>query len=200
MGDRAWDIITIRNAMDQAMKPQFADFKTKTLKPYQQMMWEMMTDPSKRGYDQGTKDLMFGRQADALTGAKTSYMRNLSKDVAASGMGDGSMRRGMAEYAKEHMANLRGAGRDVELADAEAKRNDLWNAVSGYQTGANMEMQNRGAEQDFWNSEVDASRAYSGLAQSEGGFWKNFKNSLGSSLGSGLGNLATGGGNKLPWK
>lgn len=249
MGNRAWDMITVRNEMQDAMKPQYASFKSSFIdpmqskfadysgslsglssaadslnsdyaKPLRDQMYGMMTDESKRGYSDKTKNQMFGRQADALTGAKTSYMRNMGKTLASQGLGgasSGARMRNLNEYENQHASNLRAAGRDVELADAEAKRADLWSAVQGFGKAGDLasnatsqkinaaslgldalkgeaslgslQLQNLGQQQDLYNSMEQASQAYSGVKNSESGFWKSFKNSLGSSLGNSLGSF-----------
>jgi hypothetical protein len=97
-----------------------------------QMYTKMLTDPSARGYDPATVNSMYGRQADALSGARTGFQKNMGSTLAAQGMtGTGAAMRGLMNYDKDYAANLRGAGRDVELANAEAKRSDLWNAGQG---------------------------------------------------------------------
>jgi hypothetical protein len=210
--DRAWDQITIRNNMEQSMKPQFGkfqtgfidplrqkigEFQTNTIDPLKNKMWGMMEDPMKRGYDAATKKLMFGSQADALAGAKASALKNVSKMSA--GTGAGNAMRNVMDVERQNATNLRGASRDVELADAEAKRNDFWQATQGYGNAAglgmqntgqlmdtgNIEMQNRGQEQNFWNSMEDASQKYSALQtqKNQNGFLGTLKRSLGGAIG-----------------
>jgi hypothetical protein len=272
MGNRAWDMITVRNEMQNAMEPKygqfqknvldplaqsykdygkeatgkvdtaysdimsgydslqgkFGGFKSGTVDPLKNQMMGMMTDESKRGYSQDTQNAMFSKQAEALGGAKTSYMKNLGRTLASQGLGGasgGARNRMLNQYESQHASNLRESSRDVKLADAEAKRADLWNAVQGYGTAAGLEAQGLGMEtsalgskanaassllntginagfsglageagvagmgaqnirdeQNYWGEKAAQSQAYSGVKNSEQGFWKSFKNSLGSGL------------------
>jgi len=295
MGNRAWDMITVRNQMQNAMQPKYGDyqknvldpltqaykdygaeatgkadaalsgitgdydalmgnlkglssdvtsdynkFQSGTVDPLKNQMYGMMTDESKRGYSQDTQNAMYSKQAEALSGAKSSYMRNLGKTLASEGLGGasgGARNRMLNNYEQNQAGNLRAASRDVKLADAEAKRADLWNAVQGYGTAAGLESQglssktgaltslagteasalgskanatssllntginagmnalggqatvagmgaqNMRDEQNFWDSMASQSQAYSGVKNNESGFWKSFKNALGSGLG-----------------
>lgn len=241
MGNRAWDMITVRNQMQDSMKGQFGDYQKGVIDPLRQsyadyggkiegqmssMMGEydpliskmsgMMNDESQRGYSQDVQNAMYGKQAEALTGAKNSYLKNMGKTMASQGLGgasSGTRNRMLNEYEQGHASNLRAASRDVKLADAEAKRADLWssvqglgsalsgksntaqgmmglglNALQGQGQAAQMGMQNMQNEQSFWDSMANQSQAYSGVKNNESGFWKSFKQGFGSSLGGFLGN------------
>lgn len=124
-------------------------FNSGTVDPLKEQMYGMMTDEGKRGYSESTKNAMYSKQAEALTGAKSSYMKNMGKTLASQGLGSasGGMRNRMLnQYESENAKNLRSASRDVQLADAEAKRADLWSAVQGYGSAANLESQALGAK------------------------------------------------------
>jgi hypothetical protein len=184
MGNRAWDMITVRNQMENALKGSYDAYKTGTLDPLKSkfsdygsqiqgqmgslmgdydsitggydkfqsgtvdplknQMYGMMTDEGKRGYSEDVQNAMYGKQAEALTGAKSSYMKNLGRNLASMGLGganSGARLANVNQYEKQHASGLREAARDVKLADAEAKRADLWNAVQGYGTAAGLEAQ-----------------------------------------------------------
>ncbi|HCV42626.1 MAG TPA: hypothetical protein DGH68_04010 [Bacteroidetes bacterium] len=213
--DRAWDMIDIRNQMQGSMQPQFqkfqsgfidplrkriTDFQTNTIDPYTNKMWGMMNDPLQRGYDAATKGLMFGRQSDALAGAKASGIKNISKMSA--GTGTGNAMRNVMELEKGSAKSLRGAAHDVELADAEAKRNDFWNATQGYQSAVgmgqtntgqladtgNLETQNRSQEQQYWDAMHNMSSDYSQLQaqKNQNSFWNQFKGGMAKGLSAGI--------------
>lgn len=170
--------------------------------------WEMANDPSKRGYGPdfqegyGDKTLsqMFGRQADALAGAKTSYGKNLNRYGSA--MGYGGLANKLGEYQKQFDAGLRGAARDTSVAGAEAartdklqaaeaKRSDLWNALATYGDATDSYLGHLGkgvdqASQQFRDIQ-QSQQAYSQIESQKPGFWKSFK----TSAGSGLGNFLT---------
>ena len=199
MGNRAWDMITVRNEMQNAMEPKYGQYQKNVLDPLAQsykdygkeatgkadaaltgitgdydtlmgslkglsgdiaggydkfisgttdplknQMYGMMTDENKRGYSQDVQNAMFSKQAEALGGAKQSYMKNLGRTLASQGLGGasgGARSRMLNQYESQHASNLRESSRDVKLADAEAKRADLWNAVQGYGTAAGLEGQ-----------------------------------------------------------
>jgi len=196
-----------RERMMSALEPKFKEYTNRFLNPMQDASrWtmdrarEMIADPLKRGYDAATKGLMFGRQADALTGARTTAMKNYGNLASAQGMGKtGQAARWMKDYDTDYTANLRGAGRDVELADAEAKRSDLWNAynLAGQGFGqlgqtAQTGLGAYGAEQGLYTgaSDMAARQAQLNLAQQQAdqqGFWGSFKSALGSGLGNWFG-------------
>lgn len=92
----------------------------------------MISDPSKRGYDDATVAKMYGKAADVATGAKTNLVQNLNKNAAASGMGStGAVMRNVMTANEGLSGQLLSAQRDVDLANAEAQRADLWNAAAG---------------------------------------------------------------------
>ena len=257
-------VINRMRGLSSDVSSDYEKFQSGTIDPLKDTMYGMMTDESKRGYSEDTKNAMFGKQAEALTGAKASYQKNLGKTLASMGLGSaagGSRMRLMNQYEAGYAKNLREASRDVRLADAEAKRSDLWNAVQGYGTAASlgeqalgkktgaltdstgmetsaigskagamtdlygteasllgskagatsdllktaisagfgglegqagvagMGQQNLRDELNYWAEKAGQSQAYSGVKNSESGFWKSFKNSLGSALGGSLGSF-----------
>lgn len=174
--------------MEGNLYPQFKEFNDTYSSPLRDMMWGMMNDPSKRGYSADTVNAMRANATDAIAGQKQSTEANVKKQIAASGMGNTGMATHMARrMGKDAMTQQRQANRDVDLAQAEAQRDDLWKATQGYGTAANMNLQNRAGEQNYWNQMNKLTSDYIGYAQSEPSFWNSFKTSFGSSLGKTLG-------------
>ena len=181
----------------------------------------MLTDPSARGYDQSTVNSMFGRQADALSGARGAFQKSAGQQLAAQGLSNtGAGMRALMNYDTGYGANMRSAARDVELANAEAKRSDLWNAGQGAErvasgwgdiqgredawknANAQLRAQALGMNQSALGGETDlqalASGQYGQMAgqlqqKNRPGFWGNLGSSLAQGFGSGLGQLLAGG-------
>jgi hypothetical protein len=202
----AYGVKGLRDAkinMEKSMYKQFGNYQTGTVKPMRGYATNllnktggMMNDPSKLGYSPETKGLMFGRQADALSGARATFGKENNRQVAAQGLSNtGQAMRNQMQYDTGYASNLRAAGRDVELADAEAKRSDTWNAINAYGNAigtygdvGKMQLAGMGAEQDYWNSDVNAGQAYVNASLGEenannAGFWGSFKRSAGAGLG-----------------
>lgn len=93
---------------------------------------EMMNDPSKRGYGDDTLNKMYGKQADIATASKGNLQRDLNKAAAAGGMGGTGAAMRNAMTANERLSSdLLGSRRDIDIANAEASREDLNRATSG---------------------------------------------------------------------
>jgi hypothetical protein len=135
--------------------------------------------------------MMFGRQADALSGAKTSGMKDLSRFTAAQGIGNtGTLMRNVMEMNRKNGIGLREAGRDVEMADAEAKRSDLWNAFQGWnRTGQNW-ASGLGMKEQEYSDREGLAKFWADYQQKRQSPIKNFTNNFFSSFGSQLGNQA----------
>jgi hypothetical protein len=134
----------------------------------------MMDDESKRGYDQATVDKMYGKLSDVATGGARTLQQSLGKQAAAQGMGStGAVMRNMMTANEGLSGQLLGAQRDVDLANATAKREDLWNAAQGL--GATT-----GQEQATASGRLNVGSGYGALAAGR------------SSLGAGYGDVAKG--------
>jgi hypothetical protein len=165
----------------------------------------MIDDPSKRGWSADTINKMHTRSADIGTGQKTSFMRNIGKNIAARGMGNtGAGIRSLQEFDEGQDARSRTAAREVDIGAAEAGRSDLWNAMSGLsdvQRGEDAFQGNMlGMEGNTLNAIGDT---YGDQAQGQlatfapeanayetaykPGFWGNLGSSLASSLGQSIG-------------
>jgi hypothetical protein len=96
----------------------------------------MATDPSKRGYDASTINSMRGNATGAVAGSMRSAAEDTSRQLAASGLGHTGMGARLAsDRGRQSASAMREANRDIDIADAEAKRNDLWNASQAWMSG-----------------------------------------------------------------
>jgi hypothetical protein len=117
-----------------------ADYMRDTMTPkyaqYGDWYKGMVEDPSKRGYSAEIQNAMRGNATGALAGARRSTMENVNKNIAASGMGNTGMATHMArKMGKDYATQQREANRDIDIANAEAQRADLWNATQAWLAG-----------------------------------------------------------------
>lgn len=123
----------------QGLRNQMYDYYNQQQEPYRDFFKGMVMDPSQRGYDAATVNEMRGSATGALAGARRSQLQDINRNVAASGMGNTGLGvRAAMQSGRDYMAQQRTANRDVDLAQAEAKRNDLWNAQRAWEGGLNM--------------------------------------------------------------
>jgi len=103
----------------------------------------MLDDPSKRGYSESDVAKMYGKQADVARAGGRDLSRSLTKASAAGGMGGtGAMMRNAMVANEDMSGKLISAQRDVDLANAEQKRKDLWAAATGMMDVGTMEQKN----------------------------------------------------------
>lgn len=200
------------------LQPQFADVKnwrtseSPDTAAARGVYSGMISDPTKRGFDPETRKRMLGTQLDVLSGGRASERNQVRRAIAAGGMGaTGAGIRAAMQSGERYAGGGRAAARDVELAQGQAEREDLWNATRGMMdiaaeerakqtTGFGLEQANLGAQQNLYNQELAALAGQQGVYQGAGnilankipalggagnaGFWGNF-----SSIANSLGNL-----------
>jgi hypothetical protein len=196
----------IQSSMKKSLYPQYGEYQKSFISPMKTAatnlmdnQYSMMTDPTKRGFSPEIQNQMFGKQADALTAARTSFGKENTRQVSAQGLGKtGQAMRNKMQYDSENAGKMREASRDVSLANAQQDKTDYWNAVQGY-GGSIDTMRGVGAaslagtqaENQMWDSQANIA---SNIAQLEmqqkeldsQGFWGTFKRGLGSALSGGL--------------
>jgi hypothetical protein len=88
------------------------------------------TDVSKRGYDQSTMQAMMKESTEAGAANQANLQRNVRKTAASQGLGAGggmrTLRTAGETYNQQQLANQRG----VNIAQGEAQRSDLQNAMA----------------------------------------------------------------------
>jgi hypothetical protein len=150
----------------------------------------MLANP---GYDQATQNNMLGVQSDALSGARTGFMKGMGQMAAAQGMGGstGASMRNMMNYDQGYAANQRAAARDVYLANAQQSKADIaaggagmlnvGNAMrdtsTGYQNLQNSQnqyqLQNLGMQGETLNQNANALQGELGVQQTVAGLYGN---------------------------
>ena len=139
----AADLGDLYNMQRIDLLPRFGELRDKMsenfynqITPYTDTFRGMATDESKQGYSPETLNAMRANATGAIAGQKASTMENVNKNIAASGMGNTAMATHMARrIGKDTMTAQREANRDVDLAGAEAKRQDKWNAAQFWGQG-----------------------------------------------------------------
>ena len=167
--------------------------------------YSMMTDPTKQGFSPEVQNQMFGKQADALTAARTSFGKENTRQVSAQGLGNtGQAMRNVMQYDSENAGKMREASRDTSLANAQQQKSDYWNAMQGYGQGVgamgqvNQEsLAGTNAENAFWQGQGDLAKSQAQLQLQQQqldnqGFWGSLKSGFGSALGIGFGSLMSG--------
>jgi hypothetical protein len=142
------------------------------------------------GYTEDQKNEMFKQASGQIHGARSSFQKDLGKTMAAQGMTQtGAPVAAMKSYDTNMGRDLSGAKTNIEVADAEAKRADKWNALSGYNTGMATDLQNRSSLEDMYNmiSQLKSQSANIEAGKDANSFWNNIKSSFGRSIGTGFG-------------
>jgi hypothetical protein len=173
-----------------SMLPKYQQTET-DIGDFTSRMRGIATDESKQGYSSDTVNAMRAAQTGALAGARRSTMQDVNRNIAASGMGNTGMGiRQAANMGRDFAAQQRTANRDVDLAQAEAKRSDKWQATGAETQGYGLGMNALAGEQGVYQGVGDIySKQQSALddAAKLKGFWGTFGSSFANSLGSGLG-------------
>ena len=108
------------------IRPEFSNLRA--------TMMSIAADPNNRGYDAGTINEMRGNATGSLAGARRSGVQDVNRNIAASGMGNTGMGIRMARTMnRDYATQQRQANQDVDLTQAQAKREDLWKAYGGWQ-------------------------------------------------------------------
>jgi hypothetical protein len=206
-------ISNTKTQMKKSLYPQYGSYQKNFIPQMKtaagnlmENQYSMMTDPTKRGFSPEVQGQMFGKQADALSGARTSFGKENQRMVSAQGLGStGQAMRNKMQYDSDNAGKMREASRDVSLANAQQDKSDYWNAVAGYGGSidtmrgvAGSSLAGTQAESDFWTNQaaIDTNMAQLELQQKQldsQGFWGSFKRGLGGMLGGGIGNLISGG-------
>jgi len=150
----------------------------------------MITDPTKRGMSPTELSGLQSKQSDVLAGARTTAMKDISRQTAASGLGNTGIgiRQGV-EYGRDYARQQREGQRDVLLGNEAMKRDDLWKAISGVNQTFQMEQQGINQMTQAYGLQGDIlGQTYNAISQmNEPGFWKRIAER-------GLSALVTGGG------
>jgi hypothetical protein len=145
-------------------------------------MQSMITDPTKRGMS--PEELLAAKtsQSDVLAGARTTAMKDISRQTAASGLGNtGIGIRAAREYGQDYARQQREGQRDVTLANEQMKRSDLWNAIQGVTGIYGMEDQSYNQDLAGVNTMLNSyglqgdilGQTYNAISMKhEPGFWK----------------------------
>jgi hypothetical protein len=189
-----------RNDLLKSYVPKFnnygeraLDFQSKVIDPFRQgmeadrtsatgdigtlrsFMTGVMSDPSKRGYDEGTLQGMRSRAMDTIAGARRAQMAQLSKQVAAAGMGNtGIGIRATQDYGRDAARQMREAMRDIDISQGEASREDLWKGAQGLQNVQGMDLANRGQQLQSMGLSQNAMDQYLKSIMGEGQFYSDF--------------------------
>lgn len=168
----------------------------------------MVSDESKRGYSPTALTGMRGRMADTLAGARRTTMEDLSRRVAASGMGrTGVGLRAGLDYGRDYARQQREGMRDIDIANETAKREDLFRSTQGLQDiqksedafqATNYGMQGQTYDQNLQalqaETQLQALRAslYDPMNQmialkNQPGFWKQFALNAAGGIGQAAG-------------
>lgn len=151
-------------------------------------MQGMITDPTKRGMSQGELLGLQSKQADTLAGARTTALKDISRQTAASGLGNtGIGIRAAREYGQDYARQQRESSRDVLLGNEQMKRDDLWKAIAGEQQTYGMDLQRLSQMTNAYGLQGDMlGQSYNAISQMhEPGFWKRIAERGLSSLVSG---------------
>lgn len=100
----------------------------------------MISDPSKRGYDDQTMRGMMARAVESGMAGRANMARNMRKLSASSGVGGtGAAMRNMMNAEEMFNSQNLAAQRDIGIAQGEAKRSDLHSALQGSTNIATLE-------------------------------------------------------------
>jgi hypothetical protein len=175
---------------------------------------KIIESPEARGFSPETVRSMYGAATEAGAGARGSYLRDIGKSLAASGMGHtGAGLRMQKAYDEGFEARNRASMRDIQIENEKMKRGEYMRAVE--QMPALQEMENRwnlqnmaqqagmlGMEAENWQ---DIGRTYPMELQAlspqmqayeqayRPGFWGQLGSSFAQGLGSGAAGFLTGG-------
>jgi hypothetical protein len=166
----------LRKSIDQNVTGGVKDWTSRLWQsPATTTMQNMITDPTKRGMNEAELGGLKSRQADVLAGARTTAMKDISRQTAASGLGNtGIGIRQAREYGQDYARQQREGSRDVELANESMKRDDLWKAISGVDQTFQMEQQGLNTMMNSYGLQGDIlGQTYNAISQmNEPGFWK----------------------------
>jgi len=118
-----------------------------------------IADPNKLGYTAETVNAMKAKQLGASQGAATDLRRNLDRTSAATGMGSTGAAMRNAMTSNERLSSeLLGVNRDVDLAQAQASREDLASATQGMGAISAMDSNIGKGEDAFRMAGIDANQ------------------------------------------
>lgn len=136
-----------------------------------------------QGYSSEVLNAMRGAATGGLAGQRRSQQQDLNRQVAASGMGrTGIGMRKSAQLGRDFASQVRRANYDVDVANAEAMRDNMWKAAQAWGGGI-------GGQQSAWGdaARIEGMQVPALTGAHDVSFWGDWKDVTG-----GIGNLMGG--------